>query len=233
MIVKRRDQRPELCAMRTLSCLCPNPPMPRGWGVSCRQRGRCRQLSPRHRVVGSSFSQCLLIDELRFSFGGVLLPAARAVEDPSLCLARTWPWRLSGRAGLLKVPSTSLCAGACLMQTLPQERIVAQKAPGFCGLDFFSVTWITPLCSRASIQPTGIHWQREGVSWAMPTHDGDLKYVVKQRPVFVLIFLLYCLLLYKRLQFNINRSDSQLMWYSGRPEFLLLWQWRSAHLFCR
>lgn len=52
-------------------------------------------------------------------------------------------------------------------------------------------------------------------------------------PVLFSFFLLYCLLLYKRLQFKINRSDSQLMWYSGRPEFLLLWQWSSAHLFCR
>lgn len=55
----------------------------------------------------------------------------------------------------------------------------------------------------------------------------------EQRPGFVLIFLQYCLLLYKRLQFKINRSDSQLMCYSGRPEFLLLWQWSLAHLFCR
>lgn len=64
--------------------------------------------------------------------------------------------------------------------------------------------------------------------WMLSPHIGGAV-----QPHVVVIFLLYCLLLYRRLRFKINRSDSQLMRYSGRPEFLLLWQWSSAHLFCR
>lgn len=150
--------------------------------------------------MGSSSSQCFLVGELRFSFGGVIS------GDPSQPL--------------------SVCRR--LAQTLQERRSLW----GFGGLDFSPVTCLTPLCVRASSQPVGTHGQQE-VPRAVPSRCSNLKYAVKQRPGFVSIFLLYCLLLYKRLQFKINRSDSQLMWYSGRPEFLLLWQWSSAHLFCR
>lgn len=143
-----------------------------------------------------------------------------------MALAPGWPGRSAQSAQHLSL-------GRYLVRILPQERILAQKALGFWGLDFSSVTWITPLCSRASSQPTGVHRQWEDAPQAMPSRCGNLKYAVKEGPGFVLILLPYCVLLYKRLQFKINRSDSQLMWYSGRPEFLLLWQWSSAHLFCR
>lgn len=181
-------------------------------------------------LVGSSFSWCFLISELRFSSGRVL-PSAHAIEDPSLHLAQPWLLMSVWPRRDARSASSSLCTGAwCRLS----HRSLHRKHWGL-GAGFLFCSQDNPPVLphiHPSIAP-GVHQQWEGAPWAVPSCYGNLKYAAKQRAAFVLIFPLYCLLLYKRLQFKINRSDSQLMWYSGRPEFLLLWQWSSAHLFCR
>lgn len=154
----------------------------------------------------------------------MLVPAARPLLGRGL---GTW---LAGQVCSTRpAPLSGQAPGA----DSPAGEDPCTESTGVLGAGFLFCYLDKPLCSRASSQPAGVHRQREDAPRAMPSRCGDLKYAVKEGPGFVLIFLPYCLLLYKRLQFKINRSDSQLMWYSGRPEFLLLWQWSSAHLFCR
>jgi len=118
--------------MRTLGCLCPNPPLPRGWGLGCRQRGWCHQLGPRHRGLGASFPPCLLVDELRFSFGGWLVPAG---EDALLGHGLGAACSVCSAPRSAPAPGTDPRAGG--------DRCAGRT--GVSGLDSSAVGWITPL----------------------------------------------------------------------------------------
>lgn len=173
-------------------------------------------------MLGSSFSQSFLIDELGFFFAGDVTTSRGPLAPPGSDMACVGS--SARRAQLLS------CAGAwCGLSLCGEDR--CPEGTGVSPAAFLSATSINP--GAPEHPSTGFHRQREGAPRAMPSRYRNLKHAAKQSPAFVLILLLYCLLLYKRLQFKMNRSDSQLMWYSGRPEFLLLWQWSSAHLFCR
>lgn len=101
------------------------------------------------------------------------------------------PCRGIGVAG-----ATSSPPAACAQQQLAWCRRGWLHRTGLCRLDASSVTWIAPCAPE--------HPQQEGAPQARPSRYYDLNYAAKQRPVFGLIFLLYCLLLYKRLQFQIT-----------------------------
>lgn len=126
-------------------------------------------------------------------------------------------------------PGTECWAAACLVQTILQEGMAAQVLQAgclFCYLDKPPVLLsIPPAC--------GVQQHRNVPPRQSPSCNYDLNYAAKQRPVFWFNFPPVLSVIVQKASISNYRSDSQLMWYSGRPELLLLWQWSSAHLFCR